>query len=149
VPVYAYVDRPVTELGDGGRFLLHAMRGWLHAASRGQCPPGLLAPLFARAGALPALPAVNRLMVELNASARDKVAFLPVCAGVIGDDEAVLLQLWHDARLDPPHAQRTLALLLQPEATGAFDALLTASARLGEAGLADFAMRVDAIPGAS
>jgi hypothetical protein len=148
--MYAYVDRPVTGLGRGGRFLLHAMRGWLHAAAQGRCPPGLLAPLFARAGALSALPAVKRLMVELNAHACGRVAFLPLCAGTIGDDEAVLLQLWRDARVDPPRAQRTLALLLQPEAVGgAFDALLTASARLGEAGLADVAMRADAVPDAS
>jgi hypothetical protein len=148
--MYAYVDRPVIRLGRGGRFLLHAMRGWLHAAAHGRCPPGLLAPLFARAGALSALPAVNRLMVELNANARGRVAFLPLCAEMIGDDEAVLLQLWQDARLDAPRAQRTLALLLRPEALGgAFDALLTASARLGEAGLANVVMRTDAVPDAS
>lgn len=144
--MYAYVDRPLTELSNSGRFLLRVMRGWLHAAARGQCPPGALAPLFARMGALPALPALHRLMAELNAHARDKVAFLPFCATRIGDDEAVLLQLWHDARANPPRAQRVLALLLEPEATGgAFDALLTASARLGEAGLEEVAMRVDAV----
>ena len=40
--MYALVDRPVESLTNSGRFLLWAMRGWTHAATRGACPPQAL-----------------------------------------------------------------------------------------------------------
>lgn len=134
--MYAFVDQPVSDLSPGGRFLLWAMRGWIHAAARGTCPPGQLASGFARAGALPALPHVHRLLAELNQRARGEIAFAPLDYGRISDDEAVLLQLWRESIHNPPRAQETLALLLEPDAVApAFEALLAASIRLDEAGV--------------
>lgn len=134
--MYAFVDQPVTDLSRGGRFRLWAMRGWIHAAARGICPPGQLAPGFARAGALSALPHVHRLLAELNHRARGEIAFAPLDYQRVSDDEAVLLQLWRDATADPPRAQETLVLLLDAESVApAFEALLAASARLDEAGV--------------
>ena len=139
--MYAFVDRPVADLGRAGKFVLWAMRGWIHAASEGVCPPGRLAAAFARHGALPALPHVHRLLAELNTRALENVAFLPLAHERIGCDEAVLLQLWADAATQPPRAHATLSLLIEEEAVApAFDALLSAAARLGLAGLGPVAV---------
>ncbi len=145
--MYAFVDQPVTDLSPGGRFLLWAMRGWIHAATRGTCPPGQLAPGFARAGALPALPHVHRLLAELNQRARGDIAFAPLDYQRVTDDEAVLLQLWRDSILCPLRAQETLALLLDTDAAApAFEALLTASIRLDEAGVGTIGLMSSAEP---
>ena len=40
--MYSFVDRPVASLCNVGRFLLWAMRLWVHAAERGRCPPQML-----------------------------------------------------------------------------------------------------------
>jgi hypothetical protein len=134
--MYAFVDQPVADLSPAGRFLLWSMRGWIHAASRGNCPPGQLAPGFARIGALPALPHLHRLLAELNHRARGEIAFAPLDYHRVSDDEAVLLQLWRDATLSPPRAQETLALLLDADSVApAFEALLAASIRLDETGV--------------
>lgn len=148
--MYAFVDRPVERLSDAGSFLLHAMRSWIQAAAQRSCPPGALAPAFARVGALAALPNVHRVMADLNLHARQRVAFMPLCCGTIGEDEAVLLQLWRDTRTDPARAQETMALLLETDAVAsAFDALLGAVARLADAGLAQVSIAMDAVPGSS
>jgi hypothetical protein len=146
--MYDFVDRPVTRLGSGGRFLLWAMRGWIHAATRGQCPPEAIAPAFAHFGVLPALPHLHSLLAELNRRATRKIAFSPMSHRMIGDDEAVLLQLCRDAGANPPRARGTLALLLEEEAIGpSFSALLSGVARLNDGGLGQISLTVDpAVP---
>lgn len=134
--MYDFVDRPVAGLTPGGRFLLWAMRGWIHAASAGTCPPGALAPAFARHDVLPALPPLHLLLAALNEQATRKVAFAPLAHCRIGDDEAVMLQLCRDATDDPIRARATLALLLDEDALGvAFTALLTTVERLRDGAL--------------
>jgi len=144
--MYDFVDRPVGQLQPGGRLLLWSMRRWIHAASQKSCPPGALAPAFARHGVLPALPHVHALLAELNHQARRKISLSPLAHQMIEDDEAVLLQLCRDADRDPPRAKATLALLLDEEAIGpAFSALLNAVARFRDAGLGNVAMMPDGI----
>ncbi|USI72956.1 hypothetical protein [Sphingomonas morindae] len=134
--MYAFVDRPVGTLKPGARFLLWAMRGWIASAAQGECPPRTLACGFAQRGALPALPPLNRLLATLNTQARDAIAFHPLACPRIGEDEAILLQLWEDARAAPVRARATLALILEETAVEpGFEALLAVSARLAEAGL--------------
>ena len=144
--MYDFVDRPVSRTSYGGRFLLWAMRGWIRAATGGSCPPGALAPAFARHAALPALPHFHGLLSALNGSARGEITFAPLNHCCIVEDEAVLLQLWRDATEAPPRARATLVLLLAPEAVGdAFSALLSATARLADVGLADVAIEADGV----
>jgi hypothetical protein len=136
--VYEFVDRPVAALGSGGRFILWAMRGWIHAASHGNCPPGALAPAFARHMVLPALPHLHTMMAELNRRAKGQIAFLPLAHRRIGEDEAVLLQTCHDSDGTPLRAEKTLELLLEPEAVGpAFTAMIGMLGHLREQGLSD------------
>ena len=144
--MYDFVDRPVARASYGGRFLLWAMRGWIRSMTNGNCQPGALAPAFARHAALPALPPFHSLLLALNGSALGKISLAPLSHCRIVEDEAVLLQLWRDATEAPPRARATLALLLAPEAVGeAFSALLSATARLAEAGLADVTMEADGV----
>jgi hypothetical protein len=146
--MYDLIDRPVALLAPGGRFILWAMRGWIQSASKGHCPPGALAPAFARHGVLPALPHFHTLLVELNRRANREIAFAPLACGMIGDDEAVLLQVCRDASTNPPHARATLELLLEEDAVGgAFSALLSTMTQLKEGGLDDIAFEQDRATG--
>jgi hypothetical protein len=134
--MYDLVDRPVTRLAPGGRFLLQAMRGWIHAATIGHCPPGMLAPVFARHGVLSALPPFHHLMLHFNHRALGTLAFAPLACARIGEDEAVLLRLCEAATASPCHATATLRLLVEEDAVEpAFAALLTMAARLRAGGL--------------
>lgn len=142
--MYDLIDRPVMKLAPGGRFLIWAMRGWIQSATRGNCPPGALAPAFARHGVLPALPHLHMMLAELNRRATRQIAFSPLACNHIGDDEAVLLQVCRDATDNPPRARATLALLLEEEAVGpAFSALITAMAFLREGGLDTISFQQD------
>ena len=98
---------------------------------------------------LPALPHLHSLLGELNRSATRKISFAPLAHGIIGDDEAVLLQLCRDASENPPRARATLALLLDEDAVGpGFNALLSGVSRLNDAGLGHICLAADsAVPG--
>jgi len=146
--MYDFVDRPVALLTPGGRFLLWAMRGWIHAASARRCPPGALAPAFARHNVLPALPHLHLLLAALNENAVRKIAFAPLAHGCIAEDEAVMLQICRDAVANPVRARGTLALLLDEEVLGtAFTALLVAIETLDEGGLATVAFEEHGVAG--
>jgi hypothetical protein len=139
--MYDLIDRPVAQLAPGGRFLLWAMRGWIQAATKGNCPPGALAPAFARHGVLPALPHLHIVLAELNRRATRQIAFAPLACQFVGDDEAVLLQICRDTVASPARARATLAMLLEEEAVGpAFTALLAAMAFLKDSSLDDVSL---------
>lgn len=142
--MYDLIDRPVMQLAPGGRFMIWAMRGWIQSATRGTCPPGALAPAFARHGVLPALPHLHMMLAELNRRSTRQIAFSPLACHYIGDDEAVLLQVCRDATEAPPRARATLTLLLEEEAVGpVFSALIAAMAFLREGGFDAIALQQD------
>ncbi|WP_454883780.1 hypothetical protein [Sphingomonas oryzagri] len=142
--MYDLIDRPVMQLAPGGRFMIWAIRGWIQSATRGTCPPGALAPAFARHGVLPALPHLHMMLVAFNRRATRQIAFSPLACNHIGDDEAVLLQLCRDAIGDPPRAHATLALLLEQESVGpAFSSLIATMGVLREGGLDAISLQQD------
>lgn len=146
--MYEFVDQRVAMLSPAGRFLLWAMRGWIRAATSGSCPPGALAPAFARHGVLPALPHLHLVLVALNRSATRKIAFAPLPHTIVGDDEAVLLQLCRDAGEQPARARDTLALLLEEEVVEtAFAALLSSITYLKDGGLSDIFLSQEGLIG--
>lgn len=146
--MYDFLDRPLVRLGPGGRFLLYAARGWIHAATAGSCPPGTLAPAFARHRVLPALPHVHTLLAELNRKALHEIAFAPLGHCRIVEDEAIFLQLCRDAGLAPQRARATLALMMEEKAVStAFVALIAAMARLADGGLGDVEMLAGQVAG--
>lgn len=117
--MYAFVDRPVESLCNGGRFLLWAMRGWVHAAERGQCPPHVLHRGFAAVDAADALPDFHVAMALLAGDATRTMLLAPMPCLLISEDEAILLGLWRDISLgSAANVRRTLALLAQQDSVG-------------------------------
>lgn len=146
--MYDLIDRPVMQLASGGRFLIWAMRGWIQCATRGTCPPGALAPAFARHHVLPALPHFHLMLAELNHRAIRRIAFSPLACNCVGGDEAVLLQICRDTMTNAPRARATLALLLEEDAVGpVFTALLAAMHFLHQGGLDQIAVQQDGVLG--
>ena len=117
--MYAFVDRPVESLCNGGRFLLWAMRGWVSAAGRGQCPPQWLHRGFAAVNAAGALPDFHIAMAMLAGDAVETLLLAPMPCLQISEDEAILLGLWRDISLgDVANARATLALLAEGNSAG-------------------------------
>lgn len=118
--MYAFVDRPVASLCNSGRFLLWAMRGWIAATGRGQCPPQRLHRGFVAVAAAAALPDFHVAMALLGGGGAVRTLRLaPMACLRISGDEAILLGLWRDFSLgDAANARATLALLAEGESAG-------------------------------
>ncbi|MBB6427484.1 hypothetical protein [Sphingopyxis sp. JAI128] len=127
--MYAFVDRPVESLCNGGRFLLWAMRAWVSAAERGQCPPERLYRGFSAVEALGALPDFHIAMALLAGDAVETLALAPMPCLQISEDEAILLGLWRDFSLESTaNAHATLALLAAEHRVGAIARAMGAAA---------------------
>src|SRR3546814_14653657 len=110
--MYAFVDRPVESLCNGGRFLLWAMRAWVSSAERGRCPPRMLHRGFAAVNAAGALPDFHIAMALLGGEAVETLILAPMPCLQISEDEAILLGLRRDISLERiANAHATLALL--------------------------------------
>lgn len=117
--MYAFVDRPVESLCNGGRFLLWAMRAWVSAAERGQCPPQMLYRGFNAVEALGSLPDFHIAMALLAGDSVETLALAPMPCLQISEDEAILLGLWGDFSLESAaNAHATLALLAEEDGVG-------------------------------
>lgn len=135
--MYHFVDQPVERLCNGGRFLLWAMRGWSHAKSQSVCPPVALAKGFAGVDALSALPDFNMVLALLNRDALEHLKISRMRCPRIGEDEAILSELWRNAALGrTDRVQATLALLVEDQSVAVLSLAITATvARLAAAGL--------------
>ena len=134
--MYAFVDRPVDSLCNGGRFLLWAMRGWVGAAERGECPPRALHRGFSGMNARMALPDFHVAMAMLASDGRAGLTLAPMACGRIAEDEAILIGLWRDAaRGEVARLRATLKLLVAPDVAAPIARAMTgAVAALGAAG---------------
>lgn len=94
--MYDFIDRPVSELDNDGRFLLWAMRGWVHSAGKGRCPAQSLGRAFAGFNAAAVLPDFHIAMALLSRRAADHLLLAPMGCPRIGEHEALLLALWRD-----------------------------------------------------
>lgn len=135
--MYDLVDRPVSILPEGSRFLLWAMRAWLTVQAKGDCPPAKLAPAFLKMSAIEALPHFHIAMSTLNQAGREPIQFHCLHRGEISDSEAVLLRLWSDmAAGDECAAIAVIEMLVQADAaTRFFSAVRGALPGLHAAGL--------------
>lgn len=134
--MYAFVDRPVESLCNGGRFLLWAMRGWVSAVERRRCPPQCLHRGFVAVDAVSALPDFHVAMALLGSDAVETLMLAPMACLQISEDEAILLGLWRDISLeDAANARATLALLAEGDSVGPIaNAMCAAIGRLAAAG---------------
>lgn len=129
--MYQYVDRPLTSLDDGCRFLVWGMRAWVTAIEHQRCPAQLLAPAFAKWRMIGGLQPFHRAMVLFNRDALETFAFCPMACTHVSEHEAVILELITSLRdRGPTETRDTLELLVGEDAVG--DLLETLS-RLGAA----------------
>jgi hypothetical protein len=140
--MYDLVDRPITILSDGSRFLLWAMRAWVAVQGKGECPPAKLAAAFLKMSAIEALPHFHIAMSTLDQAGRETIHLHCPHRGQIGDDEAILLRLWSDmAAGDECAAIAVIEMLVQADAAaGYFSAVRAALPGLEAAGLSPVIM---------
>ncbi|MFC4254265.1 hypothetical protein GRI97_02430 [Altererythrobacter xixiisoli] len=113
--MYKFVDRPVNRLTMSGRFLLWATRAWSAAIASGICPPQALLSGFSSVGAVQGLRDFHIGMALLNRDASREIAVAPLNCPRIAEDEAVLLQLWHNLALGDVDAMRATLGLIAPD----------------------------------
>ena len=134
--MYAFVDRPVQDLRNSGRFLLWAMRGWADAARRGRCPRRALHRGFLCVRAGDMLPDFHVAMALIGGDTLAPIALAPLPCTRIAESEAILLGLWRDlAEGDAARARATLALFVgRGSVTPVATAMSTALTALAAAG---------------
>lgn len=129
--MYQYVDRPLSTLDEGCRFLVWSMRAWVTTLSQRRCPAEALAPAFARWRMIGGLQPFHRAMLMFNRDALETFAFCPMACDHVSEHEAVILELVSSLRDRGAQATReTLELVVQEDAVG--DVLETLS-KLGAA----------------
>ena len=117
--MYQYVDRPLTTLDEGCRFLVWSMRAWVTAIGHKRCPAQLLAPAFAKWKMIGGLQPFHRAMLLFNRDGLETFAFCPLACTHVSEHEAVILELITSLRDRGAQATReTLELLLAEESLG-------------------------------
>lgn len=129
--MYEFLDRPVTSLDEGGRFLIWSMRKWVSAVADRNCPAGVIAGAFRKWNMLPGLNPFLRMMALFNRHGRENFQFCALHCNHISEHEAIIISLVCALRDCRPEAVRdTLTLLVDEKAAG--DVISTLSA-LGRA----------------
>ncbi len=129
--MYEFVDRPVTTLDDGGRFLVWSMRSWVCACNNDKCPAHTIGPAFARWKMIGGLQPFHQAMLILSHNALEKLQFCNLKCNHVSEHEAILLSLVCTVGTgDVLAARETLALILDEDwigdCLGAFTELATA-----------------------
>lgn len=129
--MYEFVDRPVTSLDHGGRFLVWSMRSWVKAMGDRSCPAGAIAPAFGQWRMLSGLQPFLRLMAMFNRHGLENFQFCALPCNHISEHEAIIVSLLCNLREERSGlVHDTLALLVEEEAIGD---LLTSLSQLGKA----------------
>lgn len=117
--MYHYVDRPVSTLDEGCRFLVWSMRAWVTAIGQKRCPAQTLAPAFARSRMIGALQPFHRAMLLFNRDALETFGFCPLACDHVSEHEAMILELVTSLRdRGPGQTRATLELLVVEESVG-------------------------------
>lgn len=129
--MYDFLDRPVTGLDDGGRFLIWSMRSWVKAMGDRACPASVIGAGFARWNMVGGLQPFLRMMTLFNRSGLETFQFCALPCNHVSEHEAIIVSLvcsLRDGRPETVHG--VLALLVEDDAIGDCLAALTA---LGDA----------------
>jgi hypothetical protein len=125
--MYEFIDRPVTSLDHGGRFLVWSMRIWVKAAGEGQCPVSAVAPAFAKWQMIGGLAHFHKSMLMFNRDALEQFGFCALQCNHVSEHEAIILSLicsLRDAR--PQTIRDTLVLVIEEDSIGDLLGALTA-----------------------
>jgi len=127
--MYALIDRPVALLGAEDRFLLDAMRAWVHALTLAGDPGRAVARGFEARGLAARQAAFDDAMRALDRGSADTLTFQRPCHATVEEDEAIVLGLWRLVQGDRiGDARRAAARLLT---AGAARDLVRAMAAFG------------------
>lgn len=127
--MYDFLDRPVTGLDQGGRFLVWSMRSWVKTMGERQCPGSMLGAAFARWNMIAGLQPFLRMMVLFNLNGLETFQFCALACNHVSEHEAIILSLVCGLRDERPDRLRdTLALLIEDDSIGD---VLAAMASLG------------------
>lgn len=117
--MYDFLDRPVTSLDHGGRFLIWSMRNWVRARINNTCPANALAKAFEKWSMLPGLHPFLRMMALLNRHGLANFEFCALNCNHISEHEAIILSLMGSLQDRPAGAiHATISLLVEEECIG-------------------------------
>lgn len=140
--MYEFVDRPVTGLDHGARFLIWSMRSWVKAMGERTCPAGAIAPAFAQWRMLAGLQPFLRVMALLNRHGLENFQFCALPCNRVSEHEAIIVSLLCNLRQGRSAlVHDTLALLAEEEAIGDLPT------SLGALGMAMNAAAIDGVGG--
>lgn len=117
--MYDFLDRPVTSLDHGGRFLVWSTRSWVKAVSERKCPTSVIAGAFGKWDMLQGLQPFLRMMALFNRHGLENFQFCALQCNHVSEHEAIIISLVCALRDERPAALReTLDLLVEEEAVG-------------------------------
>lgn len=144
--MYEFVDRRVTGLGLGGRFMIWAMRQWIETLGEGRCPCSGIGPTFQKWGMMAGFPHFHLMMAVLNRDATEQLRFAPVDHDHVTEHQALMLSMVAGSHAaDDARTQGTVSLIVRPQAV---DPVTMALAGLAEA-LAAAGLLPTPVPGAA
>lgn len=117
--MYDFIDRPVTDLDNGGRFIVWAARSWVKAVGERRCPAHGIAPAFAKWNLLSGLQPFLAMMALFNRHGLQNFEFCGLQCNHVSEHEAIIVSLvcgLQDG--DPVSVRHTLDLLVAEEAIG-------------------------------
>lgn len=128
--MYDFLDRPVTSLDHGGRFLIWSMRSWVKAMGDRQCPATAIGNAFARWNMIRGLQPFLRMMALFNRTGLETFQFCALPCNHVSEHEAIILSLVCSLDGGRPDVLRdTLAMLVEEDSIGE---LLASMGSLGE-----------------
>jgi hypothetical protein len=131
--MYDFLDRPVTALDQGGRFLVWSMRSWVKTMGERQCPGSMLGAAFARWNMIAGLQPFLRMMALFNRNGLETFQFCALACNHVSEHEAIILSLVCGLRDERPDRLRdTLGLLIEDDSIGDVLAAMTSLGRIME-----------------
>ncbi|QSB44480.1 hypothetical protein IDJ81_14460 [Tsuneonella flava] len=117
--MYDFIDRPVTDLDNGGRFIVWAARSWVKAVGERRCPAHGIAPAFAKWNMLSGLQPFLGMMALFNRHGLQNFEFCGLQCNHVSEHEAIIVSLLCGLQEDDPVSVRqTLELLVSDDAIG-------------------------------
>jgi hypothetical protein len=117
--MYQYVDRRLSTMDEGCRFLVWSMRAWVMAMGSRRCPAQTLAPVFARWRMIGGLQPFHRAMMLFNRDALETFGFCQIACDHVSEHEALVLELVTSLRdRGPTQTRATLELLIVEDSVG-------------------------------
>lgn len=117
--MYDFLDRPVTSLDHGARFLVWSTRSWVKAMCEKECPASVIAPAFAKWNMLQGLQPFLRMMALLNRHGLENFQFCALSCNHVSEHEAIIVSLARSLGVSQAASVRsTLDLLVEEEAVG-------------------------------